>query len=147
MLNFRRSGPINAEGLRKAYELHVIPGSNLQTRRNRENRWLQDREEMKTGWYAGMGASFSVHDNFVTESMGPIYDRSKERLGYSDQAVVAARRIMLAAIADIATGKEPPGRHHDAEAALLKDLVVRSYIVDDRNNYKDAVLAPAPLAN
>jgi phthalate 4,5-dioxygenase oxygenase subunit len=147
MLNFRRSGPINAEGLRKAYELHVIPGSNLQTRRNRENRWLQDRAEMKTGWYAGMGPSFSVHDNFVTESMGPIYDRSKERLGYSDQAVVAARRVMLAAIADIAGGKEPPGRHHDAESALLKDLVVRSYIVDDRNNYKDSVLAPAPLAN
>ncbi len=147
MLNFRRSGPINADGLRKAYELHVIPGTSLEARRNRENRWLQDRDEMKTGWYAGMGPSFSVHDNFVTESMGPIYDRSKERLGYSDQAVVAARRVLLAAIADLAAGKEPPGRHHDAEAALLKDLVVRSYIVDDRNNYKDGVLASAQLAN
>ncbi len=147
MLNFRRSGPINADGLRKAYELHVIPGTSLETRRNRENRWLQDREEMKTGWYAGMGPSFSVHDNFVTESMGPIYDRSKERLGYSDQAVVAARRVLLAAIADLAAGKEPPGRHHDTEAALLKDLVVRSYIVDDRNNYKDGVPASAQLAN
>jgi phthalate 4,5-dioxygenase oxygenase subunit len=146
MLNFRRSGPINAEALRKAYELHVIPGSNLKTRRNRENRWLQDREEMKGGWFAGMGPSFSVHDNFVTESMGPIYDRSQERLGYSDQAVVAARRLILAALADMAAGKEPVGRHHDAQSALLKDLVVRSYVVEDRNNYKENVLAPAQLA-
>ena len=43
MLNFRRSGPINAVGLRKAYELHVIPGSDLQTWRNKENRWLMFR--------------------------------------------------------------------------------------------------------
>ena len=56
MLNFRRSGPINTEALRKAYELHVIPGTNLETRRNRENRWLQDREEMKAGWFARHGA-------------------------------------------------------------------------------------------
>jgi phthalate 4,5-dioxygenase len=147
MLNFRRSAPINADALRKAYELHVIPGTNLETRRNRENRWLQDREEMNAGWFAGLGPSFSVHDNFVTECMGPIYDRSKERLGYSDQAVVAARRFLLAAIADVAAGKEPAGRHHDAESALLKDLVVRSYIVDDRNHYKDNVLEHAQLAS
>ena len=101
---------------------------------------------MKAGWFAGMGPSFSVHDNFATESMGPIYDRSQERLGYSDQAVVAARRVMLTAIADMGAGKEPLGRHHDVESALLKDLVVRSYIVEDRDNYKDGVLAPAQLA-
>jgi phthalate 4,5-dioxygenase oxygenase subunit len=93
-----------------------------------------------------MGPSFSVHDNFVTESMGPIYDRSQERLGYSDQAVGAARRLMLAALADMGAGKEPLGRHHDAQSALLKDLVVRSYVVDDHNNYKESVLAPAQLA-
>ena len=92
MLNFQRTGPINQEMMKKAYEWHVIPGTNLETRRNKENRWLQDREEMNTSWYAGLGPSFSVHDNWVTESMGPMYDRSKENLGYSDMAVVAARR-------------------------------------------------------
>jgi len=146
MLNFRRSGPINAVGLRKAYELHVIPGSDLQTWRNKENRWLQDREEMRDAWFAGMGPSFSVHDNFVSESMGPICDRTKERLGYSDLAVVAARRLLLAGIADMAAGKQPLGRFPDPEAAKLRDLVVRSYIVADRNNYKDSVLADAEAA-
>lgn len=143
MLNFRRSGPINAEVMRKVYELHVIPNTNLETHRNRENRWLQDRAEMKDGWFAGLGPSFSVHDNFVTESMGPIYDRSQERLGYSDKAVVAARRLILGGIADMAAGKEPMGRHHDPESAKLKDMVVRSYLVEDRNNYKKGVFEGA----
>ena len=147
MLNFRRSGPINVEAMRKAYKSHVIPDTDLETRRNRENRWLQDRNEMKDGWFAGMGPSFSVHDNFVTESMGPIYDRSNEHLGYSDKAVIAARRLILAGIADMAAGKQPVGRHHDAKSARLKDLVVRSYLVQDRNNYKDSVFASAATAN
>ena len=143
MLNYRRSGPIPREGLKKAYDMHIIPGTDLQPYRTRENRWLQDREEMKDRWYAGMGPSFSVHDNFITESMGPIYDRSKERLGYSDMAVVAARRLILAGIADMDAGKEPLGRHHDATSAALKELVVRSYLVEDRNNYKAGILEPA----
>jgi hypothetical protein len=53
---------------------------------------------------------------------------------------------MLAAIADMAAGKRPLGRFHDPEAAKLRDLVVRSYIVADRNNYKDGVLAGAEAA-
>ena len=47
--------------------------------RNQENRWLQDRKSMKDGWYAGLGHSFGLHDNWATEAMGPIYDRTKER--------------------------------------------------------------------
>lgn len=136
MLNYKRSGPIDGVNLKRAYDMHVIPGTDLEPRRHKENRWLQDREEMKTSWYAGLGPSFSVHDNWVTESMGPIYDRTKERLGYSDMAVVAARRQILQGIADMDAGKQPIGRHHDAESARLRELVVRSYLVEDRNEYK-----------
>jgi hypothetical protein len=126
--------------MKKAYDQHVIPGTDAEPRRHRENRWLQDRDEMKDRWFAGLGPSFSVHDNWVTESMGPIYDRTKERLGYSDMAVVSARRLILSGIADMAAGKEPIGRHHDPESALLRDLVVRSYLVADREKYKEGVL-------
>jgi len=99
---------------------------------------------MQTSWYAGLGPSFSVHDNWVTESMGPIYDRSKERLGYSDMAVVAARRQLLAAIADVAAGKEPTGRFHDVDDARLEDLVVRSYLVNAGEDYKASLRQPVP---
>jgi phthalate 4,5-dioxygenase len=140
MLNYKRSGPIERKGMKAAYDLHVIPGTDLEPRRTRENRWLQDRDEMKDKWFAGLGPSFSVHDNWVTESMGPIYDRSNENLGYSDMAVAQARRLILGGLADIAAGREPQGRHHTAESASLRDLVVRAYIVADRNNYKQGVL-------
>lgn len=136
MLNFQRTGPINKEVMQKVYELHVIPGTNLETHRNKENRWLQDREDMKAGWFAGLGPSFSVHDNWVTESMGPIYDRSKENLGYSDMAVVAARHQILSGIASVEAGKEPIGRHHDMKSAQLKDLIVSSGIVENTKEYR-----------
>ncbi|HWL05872.1 MAG TPA: Rieske 2Fe-2S domain-containing protein [Xanthobacteraceae bacterium] len=144
MLNYKRSGPINREAMKRAYDMHIIPGTDLEPRRSRENRWLQNREEMQTSWYAGLGPSFSVHDNWVTESMGPIYDRSKERLGYSDMAVVAARRQLLAAIADVAAGKEPTGRFHDVDDARLEDLVVRSYLVNAGEDYKASLRQPVP---
>jgi hypothetical protein len=143
MLNYRRSAPIERAGLKAAYDLHIIPGTDLEPRRHRENRWLQDRDEMKDRWFAGLGPSFLVHDNWVTESMGPIYDRSNENLGYSDMAVAQARRLILRGLADIAEGREPQGRHHTAEAASLRDLVVRAYIVADRNNFKQGVLEHA----
>ena len=138
LLNFKRSAPIDRALMQRVYELHVDPATG-DNRRTRQNRFLQDREEMKTGWFIGMGPSFTVHDNFVTESMGPIYDRTKERLGYSDMAVVAARRLLLTAIADVAAGEEPPCRLHDKEIATMREVVVRSYIVADKNRYRESV--------
>ena len=138
MLNFKRSAPINRELMQKLFEMHVDPATG-ENRRTRANRFLQNRAEMKTGWFIGMGPSFTVHDNFVTESMGPIYDRSKEKLGYSDMAVVAARRLLLKGIADVEAGREPPCRIHDAQTAQMADVVVRSYIVADKSRYKESV--------
>ena len=41
------------------------------------------------------------------EMMGPIADRSKEHLGTSDVAVIAARRALLGLAKELADGKEP----------------------------------------
>jgi len=107
--------------------------------RNRENRWLQDREKMKDGWYAGLGHSFGLHDNWATEAMGPIYDRSQEHLGHGDRAVVAARRTLIAAMEEMAAGKAPPFRLGDAQAmkAKLTEIVVASLISPDKDNYRE----------
>jgi phthalate 4,5-dioxygenase oxygenase subunit len=43
------------------------------------------------------------------ETMGPIADRSKERLGASDLAIVEFRRIMVQAARDMAEGKPAIG--------------------------------------
>ncbi|HSK29994.1 MAG TPA: hypothetical protein VLA17_08530, partial [Candidatus Limnocylindria bacterium] len=55
------------------------------------------------------------HDACATESMGPIFDRSKEHLGVSDKAVIAVRKFLLAAVKDLQEGKEPPHLIRTAE--------------------------------
>ena len=107
--------------------------------RNKENRWLQDRKEMKDGWFAGLGHSFGLHDNWATEAMGPIFDRSKEHLGHGDRAVVGARRCLLTAMEEMAEGKEPPFLIRDAQAMKQKltEIVVASLISPDKDNYRE----------
>ena len=41
--------------------------------------------------------------------MGPIVDRSRERLGSTDKANVAARRLLLEAAKTVREGGDPPG--------------------------------------
>ena len=48
-----------------------------------------------------MGLDINVHDQWAVESMGPIQDRTVERLGVSDRAVTANRRLLLRAIDDV----------------------------------------------
>jgi hypothetical protein len=40
--------------------------------------------------------------------MGPVQDRTKEHLGYSDRIIAAARRLIFRAIDDVAEGRDPP---------------------------------------
>jgi phthalate 4,5-dioxygenase len=47
-------------------------------------------------------------DLMVTESMGPIYDRTQEKLGTTDLAVSRMRHILLRAAKNLAAGQEPP---------------------------------------
>jgi len=44
--------------------------------------------------------------------MGPIVDRSKEHLGTSDVAIIAARRRLLRMLRELEQGIEPYGPHH-----------------------------------
>lgn len=73
----------------------------------RENRYRQNRQEMKEISFAGLGPSFFVHDKCVTEVQGPIMDRSNEHLGATDRAVILMRKQLLEAIEDVAAGRDP----------------------------------------
>ena len=48
-------------------------------------------------------------DAAMTESMGPIYDRTREHLGQSDAAVVRMRERLLGALRVFMAGGEPLG--------------------------------------
>jgi phthalate 4,5-dioxygenase oxygenase subunit len=77
--------------------------------RNLGNNYLQNRQLQRTASYTGIEAfNPAEQDGCATESMGAIWDRSKEHLGYSDKTIIALRKMLLRAVSDIAEGKEPP---------------------------------------
>jgi len=74
-----------------------------------ENDYLIDREEQAKSSYTGIKGIFT-QDQAVTESMGPIYQRTQEHLGTSDAMVIRTRRRAIAAARAFAEqGTLPPG--------------------------------------
>jgi phthalate 4,5-dioxygenase oxygenase subunit len=80
----------------------VVPGidvdSEYRRARGRENDWLQDRDAMALGKSFSGLPGINAEDMAVTESMGTIYDRTKEHLGTSDGAVIRLRRMLLESV-------------------------------------------------
>lgn len=95
--------------------------------RNRSNNWGFDSEEQKSVTYTGMGLDINVHDQWAVESMGPVQDRTVERLGISDRAVTANRRLLLKSIDAFESGNPLPA-HPLSEADAAK--LVGPYAVD-----------------
>ncbi len=76
---------------------------------NRGNDHTLDREMQKVGNYTGI-VGIPTQDQAITESMGPIEDRTKEHLGTSDRMIALTRRVMMRnAIAFRDTQQPPPG--------------------------------------
>jgi phthalate 4,5-dioxygenase len=76
--------------------------------RSAENNWMQDREAMKRGESFSGIFGVTTEDIAMQESMGPIYDRTKEHLGTSDVAVIRMRRLMLDAVRRFRDNGDPP---------------------------------------
>ena len=77
--------------------------------RTRANNFLQDRAAMKRNEsYSGI-RGVVTQDMAVQESMGPIYDRSREHLGASDVAIIRFRRLMLDSVRRFQAGGAPLG--------------------------------------
>ena len=75
---------------------------------NMGNRFGQDRKAMKDGNFTGI-SGFPNQDIAMWVTMGPMANRSIERLGASDQAVVEFRKQMVAAAQGFANGKPAIG--------------------------------------
>ena len=78
-------------------------------RRNRANDYEQNREAMKLGNFTGI-KGIPNQDIAMWESMGAISDRTKERVGASDFAVVEFRRLMVEAARQMRDGGPVLGR-------------------------------------
>jgi hypothetical protein len=124
---FWRSAPPDLEVL-EALRLSEM-GPDYRLIRNQSNRYLQDRGELQTKWFAGLGPFFPAHDAWATESAGPVQDRTQERLGYTDRAIIAARRLLLTAIDTMEEGGDPQGVIRDERASWMPGLVVRTAVL------------------
>jgi phthalate 4,5-dioxygenase oxygenase subunit len=77
--------------------------------RNAGNDYLQDRAAMQAGDFTGI-EGIPAQDMAMWESMGPIADRSHDKLGSSDRAIVEFRKIALAMARAAADGAPPATR-------------------------------------
>ncbi len=76
---------------------------------SKTNDYGLDYELQRTGQFCGI-PDRSTQDNAVQESMGAIYDRTREHLGISDSGVIRMRRRLLDAAKALSEhGKTPPG--------------------------------------
>ncbi|MFJ5841648.1 Rieske 2Fe-2S domain-containing protein [Streptomyces shenzhenensis] len=101
--------------------------------RNRGNNWGFDAREQNELTYTGMGLDINVHDQWAVESMGSIQDRTQERLGVSDRAVTANRRLLLRAIDAFEAGGPTPAHPLDEgeAAAYVGPLAVDTIAAND----------------
>src|SRR5258708_1169396 len=96
--------------------------------RTRDNDYLQHRKSMKPGDFTGI-RGIPMQDMAMWETLGQIADRSKERLGASDLAIVEFRRIMVEAARAFASGapaigtREAPGSR--ARLASFEGIVAK----------------------
>jgi phthalate 4,5-dioxygenase len=91
---------------------------------NANNDDLIDRELQKTASFTGIGSIF-LQEQAATESMGPIYDRTQERLGTSDVMVIRTRKRLLDAVQALRDcGQSPPGVDNPEVYAIRSGGVV-----------------------
>ncbi|MDA8262203.1 MAG: MarR family transcriptional regulator, partial [Actinomycetota bacterium] len=99
------------------WERDILPG--LQSRRGPANGWLQDRAAMADGSWSGIKGIMN-EDIACQESMGPIYDRSREHLGTADRAILHMRRLMLEAARALEQGGHPLGQAEPVDYPALR---------------------------
>lgn len=91
--------------------------------RNAANDYLIDRALQRAASYTGIAAvNPAEQDGCATESMGAVFDRSKEHLGQSDKTIIALRRLLLRAAGELAEGREPPHVVRDEQSGDFSRL-------------------------
>ena len=121
------------QAMRDGYGVHnqYVPGS-YRPRQNRDNDYLMDRDAQRRGETFSGVWGIAAQDASLQESMGPIVDRSKERLVSADAGIIKARqKLRKAALALQADGVTPPGvdpAHHRVRSAAVVLPADEAYI-------------------
>jgi nitrite reductase/ring-hydroxylating ferredoxin subunit len=96
------------QGFGNGYGTDLDPNNNFRSIRNAENHYKIDRYVQKTQTFSGIEGG-NCQDRAIQESMGAIADRTLERLGTTDRAIITARRMLMKAVQTVQDGGDPPG--------------------------------------
>ncbi|GAB3055982.1 Rieske 2Fe-2S domain-containing protein [Intrasporangium mesophilum] len=113
---------------------------------NKDNDYLMDREAQRRGeTYSGV-TGIAMQDASLQESMGPVVDRTKERLVPTDAGIIKARqKLRRAALALRDEGTVPPGI--DPEHQRIRSVAV--VLPEDQaflDGVQDAIVARPGVA-
>jgi phthalate 4,5-dioxygenase len=123
-----------------------VPGT-YRPQENKDNDYLMDRDAQKRGEAFSGIRGIAQQDASLQESMGPIVDRTKERLVSSDTGIIKARQKLRKAVEALRDdGVTPPGvepDHHRVRSAAIVLPQAESFIESSR----DALAARAGVAH
>ncbi|MFO1193277.1 MAG: Rieske 2Fe-2S domain-containing protein [Rhodoferax sp.] len=106
--------------------------------RNYDNRYGQDRQAMKAGNFTGI-TGIPNQDMAMWVSMGRIADRSLDRLGASDMAIVEFRRQMVEAVQAFAGGAQAIGT---GDAAVPASVCAFQSVVPKATDWRSFAAHP-----
>ena len=103
---YRTEGPLNEEHRTQKHQgtgPDHVDQMTFRSYRNRENNYFIDREMQRSVNFTGIVGT-NIQDRAVQESMGPVYDGTKEHLGPTDQAIIVARQQLFEAARAVREG-------------------------------------------
>jgi phenylpropionate dioxygenase-like ring-hydroxylating dioxygenase large terminal subunit len=100
--------PMSDFGDKPGHTAHYVRKGpdNLRPLECRENDYMIDRELQRTTSFTGI-ENVSIQDRGIQETMGRLYDRTKEHLGSADTAIIMMRRLLMRLARELVEGKEP----------------------------------------
>ena len=122
-------------------ELGIDLDAQYRPLRTRDNHFWQDRAAMKAGNFTGI-TGFPNQDIAMWVTMGPIADRSHDRLGASDLAIVEFRKQMLDAVRAFQRGEPAIGTGVSAIAASPSPVVAFQAIVPKTTDWRAFTATP-----
>ena len=100
------------------------PRRRFYTTANLHNDYLVDYELQRTELNLGIPFLGNLQDRAMTETMGPIYDRTQEHLGTTDAMVIFARKLLLDAAKALRDHGAVPANVDDASLYRVRPASV-----------------------
>jgi phthalate 4,5-dioxygenase len=144
----RALAPEERQAMQEGHGVHSrnIPGT-YRPQENKDVDYLMDREAQKRGETFSGVRGIAQQDASLQESMGPVVDRTKERLVPTDTGIIKARQKLRKAVEALRDeGVTPPGvdpAHHRVRSAAIVLPQEEAFI----ESCRDALAARAGVAH